>query len=525
MKYKTVLASAAIFLFCLAGLNLAAGRSDVADAAMKGDKAAVRALLERKADVNAPQVDGAVALHWAVYKDDIDLADMLLRAGAKPDVVNREGITPLHMASLYGNVKMMDRLLKAGADPKRRGPAGETMLMLAARNGNPEAITLLIAAGVEGRFGGTDRTRVQVGQPAGAGQRGQRGVAQASPAKTPADDQGDQDFIYSGLVGTGGGGLTALVLASREGDLESAKLLLAAGADVNQTTEYGWTPLLTATNNRHYKLAEYLIEHGADVNKANKGAWTPLYLATDNRNIEGGDFPVPKPDLDHLEYIKFLLAHGANPNLRAKDNTLTRTIFTMQWFFEAGATPFVRAAQSGDLELLKVLLEHGADPMIPTDSGDTALSAAAGIGWVEGVTYEHSAKENVDVIKFLLDLVLDPNSSNQDGRTALMGAALKGRNEVVQLLVDHGAKLETRDRGSRDTDTVVSVNAGHTWQAVDYADGLVRTGVQSAVARPETAALLRKLMADRGLPFPPSNRTVDSICIVQLCKERLPATK
>ena len=326
-------------------------------------------------------------------------------------------------------------------------------------------------------------------------------------------------------MGTGGGGLTALVLASREGDLESAKLLLAAGADVNQTTEYGWTPLLTATNNRHYKLAEYLIEHGADVNKANKGAWTPLYLATDNRNIEGGDFPVPKPDLDHLEYIKFLLAHGANPNLRAKDNTLTRTIFTMQWFFEAGATPFVRAAQSGDLELLKVLLEHGADPMIPTDYGDTALTAAAGIGWVEGVTYEHSAKENVEVIKFLLGLGLDPNSPNLDGRTPLMGAALKGRNAVVQLLVDHGAKLETRDRGSRDTDTVVSVNAGHTWQAVDYADGLVRTGVQSAVARPETGALLRKLMADRGLPFPPPNRTVDSICIVELCKERLPATK
>ena len=610
MKYKTILASAAIFLFCLAGLNLAAGRSDVADAAMKGDKAAVRALLERKADVNAPQVDGAVALHWAVYKDDIELADMLLRAGAKPDVVNREGITPLHMASLYGDVKMMDRLLKAGADSNRRGPAGETILMLAARNGNPEAITLLVAAGVDvntkepirgttalmwaaeqkhsaavralldakadpairsagaglprnylspkvntaaveaaarrhmtaaasartyeqqlaiegvgGRFGGTDRTRVQPQQPAGAGQRGQRGAAPASPSNTPAEEQGDQDFIYSGLVGTGGGGLTALVLASREGDLESARLLLAAGADVNQTTEYGWTPLLTATNNRHYKLAEYLIEHGADVNKANKGAWTPLYLATDNRNIEGGDFPVPKPDLDHLEYIKFLLAHGANPNLRAKDNTLTRTIFTMQWFFEAGATPFVRAAQSGDLELLKVLLEHGADPMIPTDYGDTALSAAAGIGWVEGVTYEHSAKENVEVIKFLLGLGLDPNSSNQDGRTPLMGAALKGRNEVVQLLVDHGAKLETRDRGSRDTDTVVSVNSGHTWQAVDYADGLVRTGVQSAVARPETAALLRKLMADRGLPFPPANRTVDSICIVELCKERLPATK
>jgi len=322
-------------------------------------------------------------------------------------------------------------------------------------------------------------------------------------------------------VGSGGGGLTALVLAAREGDLESTKLLLAAGANVNQTTEYGWTPLLTATNNRHYRLAEYLIEHGADVNLANKGNWTPLYLATDNRNIEGGDFPVSKPDLDHLEYIKFLLDHGADPNKRIKDNTLTRTIFTMQWFFEAGASPFIRAAQSGDVELLKVLLAHGADAKMKTDYGDSALTAAAGIGWVEGVTYEHSSKANVETVKMLLDLGLDPNGSNQDGRTPLMGAALKGRNEVVQILVDRGAKLDQRDKGSRDTDKAGSLLAGHTWQALDYADGLVRVGVQSAVARPETAALIRKLMTDRGLTVPPPNRVVDSICVVEICKERV----
>jgi ankyrin repeat protein len=256
------------------------------------------------------------------------------------------------------------------------------------------------------------------------------------------------------------------------------------------------------------------------VDLANKGLWTPLYLATDNRNIEGGDFPVPKPDMDHLAFIRILLDHGANPNLRSKDDTLTRTIFTMQWFFEAGATPFVRAAQSGDVELMKLLMMHGADPKIPTDFGDTALSAAAGIGWVEGVTYEHSVKDNLEAVKLLLDLGLDPNSANRDGRTPLMGAALKGRNEVVQLLVDRGAKLDTRDRGSRDTDTSVSKNAGHTWQALDYADGLVRVGVQSAVSRPETAALLRKLMKERGMPVPPIDRIVESICIVEICKER-----
>ena len=643
MIRRTILSGFACLLFCGASITFfAASQSDVADAVMKSDKAALRALLLKKTDVNSTQVDGATALHWAVYRDDAEALDLLIRASAKVDVKNREGITPLHMASLFGNAKIVDRLIKAGADPKQKGPAGETMLMLAARNGNPEAITVLVAAGadvnareplrgttalmwaveqrhpeavaalldgkadfaarsggaglprnymanrvnasrvdaanrvraaaakagrtyeeqlaieqangtisgVRNSFGGFNRTpapegtaqpgTVQPQENQAAGQRGQGGrgqagrnqgaraqagaaqpgAGQAGAAAAPAEDE-DTDVIVAGLVGTGGGGLTPLVIAAREGELECTKLLLAAGADINQTTEYGWTPLLTATNNRHYKLGQYLIEHGADINKANKGNWTPLYLATDNRNIEGGDFPVPKPDLDHLEYIKFLLDHGANPNIRIKDNTLTRTIFTMQWFLESGATPFIRAAQSSDLELLKLLLAHGADPMIKTDHDDTALTSASGMGWVEGVTYEHSAKENVDTVKFLLELGLDPNAANGDGRTSLMVAAAKGRTEVIQLLVDHGAKLDTRDKGSRDTETLVSKIAGHTWEALDYADGLVRFGVQSAVNRPEAAALIRKLMAERGLPVPPPNRVVDSICIVELCKERI----
>src|SRR5262249_32125393 len=178
-----------------------------------------------------------------------------------------------------------------------------------------------------------------------------------------------------------------------------------------------------------------------------------------------------------------------------------------------GARGCGRVAQWRDVELMKLLLAYGADPKIPTEYADTALTAGAGIGWVEGVTYEWSKQANFEAIKMLLDLGLDPNGANKDGRTPLMGAALKGRNDVVQLLVDRGAKLETRGRGSRDTDTTVSQLAGHTWQALDYADGLVRVGVQSAVNRPETAELIRKLMIERGLPVPPANRTVESICI------------
>ena len=286
---------------------------------------------------------------------------------------------------------------------------------------------------------------------------------------------------------------------------------------MNQQSEYNWTPLLTAVNNRNYQLAKLLIERGADVNLANKGLWTPLYLATDNRNIEGGDYPVPKADMDHLEFIRLLLEKGANPNARIKDNTLTRTIFTMQWFLEDGSTPFIRASQSGDTALMKLLLEFKADPKIATNFGDTALTAAGGIGWVPGVTYERSAKENVEAIRLLLDLGLDPNGANNDGRTALMGAAMKGRNEAVELLVSRGANLAQRDHGSRDTDKATSSAAGHRWQAIDYADGLVRVGVQSAVEYPETSALIRKLMEDRGIPAPPKGRNILSVCVVLLC--------
>jgi ankyrin repeat protein len=623
MNRNHIAGSIAILLVCTTAFVRSAG-SDVADAVMKGDPAAVRKLILAKADVNAPQVDGATALHWAVYRDNMDLADLLLRSGADVNAANREGVTPLAMAALYGNAAMIQRLLKAGADAKQRGPNGETMVMFAARNGSPQAIKVLVAAGAdvnaketmrqttalmwaaeqrhpdavkalielgadysaksgpaglprnrtvgpingdavasagarrraalaagrtieeEIRFEQSQGTFVGAGAGFGAGQpdgdtpapaaaargrgaagrgaaaagRGGAGGRAAAPvAAAPAADQADQaaDDIVAGLVGGGSGGLTPLVFAAREGDLESAKVLLEAGADVNQVTEYGWTPLLTATNNRNYKLGSYLLEHGANVNIANKGGWTPLYLATDNRNIEGGDYPVPKPDMDHLDYIKILLDHGADVNARVKENTLQRTIFTNQWFLEAGATPFVRAAQSSDLELMKLLLAKGADPKAATDHNDNALTASAGIGWVDGVVYERSPKDNIEAVRMLLDLGLDPNWHNNDGRTALMGAAHKGRNEVVQMLVDRGAKLDTRDRGSRDTGNPASKIAGRTWEALDYADGLVRFGVQSAVEHRETAALIRKLMTDRGLPVPPPNRTVDSICVVEVC--------
>ncbi len=575
MKRRQIVAYVAALAMC--GITIHAAGSDVADAVMNGDLAALRALIQKKADVNAPQADGATALHWAAYRDDRQAVELLIAAGANVRAANREGVTPLAMASLYGSLPIVEALLKAGADARERGPNGETLLMFAARNGRVDLINRLIRAGAdvnaredlrrttalmwaaEQRHAEAVKALLAAGAdpgatsgPAGlpqnymappvnvraveeAHQRRERAAAagrtydeqvaieraeaargqgQAQP-RLPVDDT---EVVQAGLVGSGGGGLTALVFAAREGDLESARALLDAGAGINQTTEYGWTPLLTAVNNRNYALAALLVERGADVNLANKGGWTPLYLATDNRNIEGGDYPVPKPDLDHLDIIRRLLEKGANPNARIRDNTLTRTIFTMQWFFEDGATAFVRAGQSSDTALMKLLLQYRADPSLATANGDTALTAAGGIGWVEGVTYERSPQENIEAIRMLLDLGLDPNAGNNEGRTPMMGAALKGRNAAVQLLVDRGARLETRDRGSRDTDKLGSAAAGHTWQALDYAEGLVRAGVQGAIAHPETAAFIRKLMMERGIPVPPENRNILSICVVALCQ-------
>jgi ankyrin repeat protein len=655
MKSRIVVCVALVAI--ATALVAGAGKSDIADAAQRGDRAAVQKLILQKVDVNAPQVDGATALHWAVYRQDAELADMLIRAGANVKATNRTGMAPLAMASLYGNAGLIDRLIKAGADAKQKGANGETMLMFAAHNGNPQAVQVLLEAGAEvnaretirgttalmwaieqkhpeavkvllaggadpsAKSGGAglprnymanrvnlravelaqDRRKraaaagitydeqLAIDQKSGREVGGQRGLGQAldangnpvtagrqggaapAPAQTPAPaatppaapaptaepggrqagatgragrggnagnagaqgqgraggaaaqaaqdpDDDDNEVVIAGLVGSGGGGLTPLVFAAREGDLESAKLLLDAGAPIDQVTEYGWTPLLTAVNNRNYLLAKYLLEKGADPNIANKGGWTPLYLATDNRNIEGGDYPVPKPDMDHLDIIKALLEKGADPNKKVKDNTLTRTIFTMQWFFEDGATPFIRAAQSSDTVLLKLLLQYKADPQAVTTLGDNALTVSGGIGWVEGVTYERSHKENFEAMKMLLDLGLDPNHANNEGRTALMGAAMKGRPEVIQLLVDRGAKLDAHDKGNRDTDKVSSAAAGKTWQALDYAEGLVRVGVQSAVVRPEAAALIRKLMAERNMPVPPIDRTILSICVVSICQ-------
>jgi ankyrin repeat protein len=581
----------------------AAGKSDVADAAMRGDTASVQKLIAAKADVNATQNDGATALHWAVYRNDREMVGLLVRAGANPKAANREGSTPLWLAGISGNASIIAALLEAGADANEKLPLGRTPLMIAARTGNVDAIktlldngadinaketqrgtTALMWAADEGhaaavkllidrgadikaksnpaprgrgpalgkandprkavaaqgaalaagnpvsqilRDDGTANTAGRGGRNGGAnaaaganaGGRAGRGGG-AAGANANGDDFSDDaaaavGFVRGRQAPNDGGGLTPLIYAARSNDLDTVKVLLAAGADINQTTNYGWSPLLVATQNRFYKLGAYLLENGANPNLENKGGWVPLYLATDNRNIESGDYPVRRGDMDHLEFIKLLLDKGANVNARMKDSTETRTVFTNQWLDENGATAFLRASQSGDVELMKLLLSKGADPKINTVLNVSPLHVAAGIGWVEGITYEWSKEQTFEAVKMLLDLGLDVNLQADTGRTAMHGAAHKGRSDVVQILFDRGGRVDVRDYGN--TDNRGGKLAVHTWQPVDYADGLVRVGVQSAIGHPETGELLRKLMKQAGFEAPPMGRTLESICITEAC--------
>ncbi len=480
-----------------AGLGAAGSEARLADAVQRRDHQAVRSLLKDGADVNAPQADGATALHWAAYLEDADATALLIGAGARIDTPNNYGITPLALAAGNGNAAIIDQLLKAGADPNRAVRAGETPLMLAARADRADAVKRLLSGGaaIDTKETWNGQTALMWGAAAGN-----------APIVQLLIERGADIHARSNA------GTTPLMFAVRQGDVAAVRTLLAAGADVKETRPDRATPLLIAVINGHEDLVDLLLDAGADPNI--EGGSTELTvqgvrarpmelkyrkLTNNERDSEGvtrgNIFGRPlhaaihvanwhisdqfiAVHIDRLRVIKSLLAHGADVNGRISMEEPRWSGARYRRHLD-GATPLLLAAKSADVEVMRLLLANGADSKIGTEEHVTPLMAAAGIAWASNQD-RASESQVLEAVKLLVEgQSADVNAVSDLGETAMHAAAYRGANSVVQYLFDKGAKLD-----------VVAID-GRT--PLIIADG-VEYG-NSFAAQPHTAALLRKLGA------------------------------
>jgi ankyrin repeat protein len=467
-----------------------------------GNRDAVRTLLSQSstADVNVSESDGTTALHWAVRADDVETVRMLLKAGANAKVASRNGVTPLLLAATNGNAVVVEALLKAGADPKASLSEGQTILMTAARTGSVSAVNALLTNGADVHA----RERV-LGENAliWAAMENHGAVVKALVAsgaevnarsnRTDFPEREFGDGKSGRLTVLPAGGWTPLMYAARQNAVDAARALAESGADLNLADPDGTTALLVAVINAHYDLAELLLENGADPNIGDVTGMTPLYAAVDlNTFADTPGRPAPRPTgrLDTPGLIKVLLAHRADPNARLKAPILVRVHDRGDPQLGEGATPLMRAAKKSDTDVMRVLLDAGADPRLSTRTGATALALASGLGGA-GRFAEYDARQvteadQIEAARLCLDHGADVNAVNEAGQTA-MHAAVAGRDaEFVRFLVGRGARLDVKDRQGR--------------TPLDVAMGIGGRGRGGAppVVRESMVSLLRQLMGVGG---------------------------
>ena len=469
-----------------------------------GESAAALSMLQRKADPNAAEVDGTTALHWAVRNGDATLVDRLLRAGAKATAANRYGVTPLPLACEQGDPAIVERLLKAGVSPNLTGPLGETALHTCARSGHVAATKILVTRGASLNAMESWRGQSPIMWAAAQGHASMVTMLAEAGADVNArstiiqwERQRSSEPRDKWLPP---GGLTPLLFAARDGRVDAAKALIAAGADVNAIDPDRQSPLVIALINGHFDVANLLVEHGADVNTPDKVGRTALWAAVDYHTPPQSNRPAPNPfdeETTALDVIKNLLAHGARVDapLTAQVPYRTKLDRGADGVLGAGTTPLLRAAKAGDTPVVELLLEKGANPKAVTRNGVNALMMAANVAAREEdrTGRGKTQKDAIETITLLLAAGIDINATDTQGRTAAHGAALWGLTDVVRFLHKKGAKLDVEDkRRFTPLEAALGLAGGFGFDS------------KSSVVREDTAKAIRELLGVAADYVPPA---------------------
>lgn len=470
-------------LLSTSSLVAATAVSNLTDAIKRQDAAAVQQLLTSGADANDASPDGTTALHWAARLRDAATVDLLVKAGANVSAANRYGVTPLSLACINGDAATIDLLLKAGADPNTTLPEGETALMTAARTGNLKAVSTLLAHGAE-----VNKTEAWRGQTALMWAAGEGHV----DVVERLIEQGADVHAVSET------GFTPFLFAVREGRTEVARALLKAGASVSESLpprlrrstgagEYSnegvYGSLQLAITNGHFELAALLLEAGADPN-ANEQGWTPLHTITWVRKAGGGSNdlgPIGSGNMSSLELVRKLVEHGADVNAKMTKRTRAGAS-TLRMI---GATPFLMACRTADSELMRLLVELGADPLMTNDEHTTPLMVAAGVGTRSPGEDAGTEAEVLEAVKLALELGNDINAVDDKGETAMHGAAYKHLPSVVEYLAANGADIKIWNKKNSTGWTPLRIAAG------------VRRGGNIRISEP-TAETFRQIMIAAG---------------------------
>ena len=488
-------------LLLLVGVpNAYADTVRLVDAVKNADSPTIRRLLRDRVDVNASEPDGTTALDWAVRRNDVETVEMLLRAGANVKAANRYTVTPLTLACTNGNAPIVDMLLKAGADANTVLANGETVLMTASRSGSLDAVKALLLHGADPN------------------------VKEKSKGQTAlmwAADEGHTDVVKT-LLEAGAdvharstAGFTAMLFAARDGRMGPARALLAAGVDVKEALpapagrrrpgaaaanaaapSSGLDAMLLAAANAHYELAVMLLDAGANANAAPLG-WTALHQITGVRKVGlyGSNDPAPEGsgNVTSLEFVRKLVAHGADVNARAT----RRPNLGITQMNAVGATPFLLACRTADVELMKLLVELGANPLLTNADNSTPLMVAAGIGTASPPEDPGTEAEVVEAVKLAIKLGGDPNAVDKNGETAMHGAAYKQMPGAALALAENGAKVDVWNQKNK-----------KGWTPLKISEGVhIGMNIQSSMA---TAAAIRSAMVAAGVaPVVPEGSSIE----------------